>query len=125
MILHAFNPHTTETRPAWTGAALRSWRWAIVAGRWFIGIDEQVRHGSGEWQSSHSLRYRCVGLSADLQIGLAHAYYDGAHHTLWLGPLWVAWSADYCETCMTGDDDEGLVDRFVAAVLIAAMGGVQ
>ncbi len=119
MILFALPPHTVETLPAWNGAPLRSWRWAVVADRWSVGVEEQIH--TGEWRSSHSLRYAYLGAAATHPAsGFYHGYYDGPHHALWIGPLFVNWSPRWCEVCMP-EDTSGAVAAFVEAVLGAAM----
>ncbi len=99
MILCALPAHTTESTPAWPGADLRSWRWAIEAGRWHIGISEQMRRvgASDEWV--HANRYYLVGLIR-WNVGVSHDYYDGPHCSVSLGWLRAQRSGDWCERCM-------------------------
>ncbi len=91
MILYAFKPHTVETKPAWPGAPLRSWRWALHADRWSIGFHEHVRGLSHSVEWWPACAYAYVGVAWDLQFGYSHMYYDGDHHAFWLGPLFVTW----------------------------------
>ncbi len=122
MILHAFPPHTVETVPAWNGAPLRSWRWAIDVGSCYAALVEQVRFGERDWRSSHALRHYYLGLArSNWHVGMNHAYYDGPLHALWIGPLYLNWSPERCDVCMP-EDTSGAVASFIGSVLLAAMG---
>lgn len=124
MILFALPPHTVETLPAWNGAPLRSWRWAIVADRWSVGAEEQYRRGEADdW--AQALNYVYVGASRTRpeKSGLYHGYYDGPHHALWFGPLFVNWSPERCDVCVP-EDTSGAVAAFIEAVFLAAMEAV-
>lgn len=101
MILYAFPPHTVETAPAWPGAPLRAWRWALVASRWSLEVEEQMRRGSDAWGPAN--RYLGVYLAARPRFGFLHAYYNGPHHSLWLGWINVSWMRNKrCPVCEPG-----------------------
>lgn len=98
MIIWAGKPHTVETTPAWEGAELRSWRWALVATPWAVEVEEHVRRGCGDWGPAN--RYLGVYLARRWHFGLIHAYYNGPHHSLWLGCLNISWMRDArCSVC--------------------------
>lgn len=101
MILYAFRPHTVETAPAWPGAPLRAWRWAVVVHWGSIEVEEQVRRGDGAWGPAN--RYVGVYLAARPRVGFHHLYHDGPHHSLWLGFVNVSWMRNkVCPTCEPG-----------------------
>lgn len=123
MILFALPPHTVETVPAWNGAPLRSWRWAVCADRGSFGVEEQMR-ATGEWHGVG--RYACVGFSSTRPKS---GFYQGDHEhrihsCLWLGPFYLNWSLDWwTEVFAPAEDDQGsAVASFIGAVLLAAMG---
>ena len=122
MILFALPPHTVETVPAWDGAPLRSWRWAVVADRWSVVLQEQVLFADWSDANRYLGAYLCP-VPARWHFGFHHVYYDGPHHILWLGFFHLAWMRDaHCPTCEgQREDTSGAVAAFVEAVLGAAM----
>lgn len=129
MILFASRPHTVETEPAWEGASLRAWRWAIETDRWSVGLTEQVRFGAADtWGAANHYIFAGVSTRSDVPAaGFYHVYYDGPHHTLWLWRLYMTWSWGWCTTCMPDpeEDTSGTVEEFVEELLSAAMGGAS
>ncbi len=99
MILWAGKPHTVEIAPAWEGAPLRAWRWALKIERWAIEAEEQVRFGENDaWGAAN--RYLGFYLSRRPRVGFYHLYHDGPHHSLWLGFVNVSWMRDArCAVC--------------------------
>jgi hypothetical protein len=126
VIVWTGNPHTVETAPAWEGAELRAWRWTIEVNPWSLRLQEQVQHGDAPWRPSHSLGYYMAGVSTKPEawhVAMHHDYYDGPHHALWIGPLWLNWSGDWCDVCMPPDEEDtsGAVESFTEQLLTAAM----
>lgn len=98
MIIWAGKPHTVETKPAWVGAELRAWRWALVATPRTIEVEEQMSRGGGNWHAAN--RYVGVYLARRWHFAFYHLYHDGPHHSLWLGCLNVSWMRNArCSVC--------------------------
>lgn len=83
--------------------AARRWRWRPVIRRWMIGVEDHV-FLDGQWM--HATRYLLFGLSRTWQVDFYHTYYDGCHHSLWLGWLFLSWSRCDCCNCMPCGQDE-------------------
>lgn len=120
MILWTSAPHTIETSPAWPGAPLRAWRWAVKADHRSIELEEQVRFPDG-WGAAN--RYVAVYLSRAWRFGFFHMYHDGPHHSLWLGCVSVGWMRDaVCPVCEGAAGYDASIAGWVERILTAAMG---
>lgn len=125
MILWTSAPHTVETAPAWPGAPLRAWRWAVKIDPGAIELEEQVRFPEPEgWGAAN--RYVAVYLSRAWRVGFFHMYHDGPHHSLWLGCVSVGWMRDavcpVCEPAPRWHHADNLIAGWVERILTAAMG---
>ena len=76
--------HDDKYNPKCTGR-----RWALVADRWRIGVEDQWQWNHGAW--THCLHYFNVGIRCDIRFGRVCVQYDGFHHQINLGPFYVAW----------------------------------
>jgi len=98
VIFWTFEPHEIETKPAWKGAPLRSWRRVLKADGGAMGVEHEVMGddgtGAAPWDGKwwDSGCYALVGVAWEFQFGLKHAYYDGQHWSIWLGCFYVTWS---------------------------------
>lgn len=123
MILWAFAPHTIETAPAWEGAPLRAWRWALAVDRGLV-LEEQMRSEDDPlWEWGRANRYLGLYLTRrEWRFGFYHLYYDGPHHSLWLGPINIAWMRNaVCPVCEDGEPDNSIAG-WIERILTAAMG---
>lgn len=81
-----------------------AWRWCIKIDWRHIWIDcEAQSKTSGEWR--HGYGYYSAHFKLDPRkwgFRREHAYYDGPHDCVVIGPLWIAWQGDWCDKCYEG-----------------------
>lgn len=95
-------PHDIEVTPAWEGASLRSWRWALEVHFTSIELfEEYSRDGGITWSLAN--RYYTLCITKRWAMGEYHLYYDGPHCSFSLGFLHYNWSGEWCTECMPNE----------------------
>lgn len=85
---------------------IAGFRYAVELDGLSLSLVTQCRfEDRADW--GHAYGYYSAFLELDPRrwmFGRFHAYYDGPHDMLGLGPLKIAWQGDWCNRCYEGDE---------------------
>ena len=72
-------------------------RWALNAARWRITLQRRIYARGADsrpiWYGYSVGSYYTIGIHPRWRCGYDHFYYDGDHHAIHLGRLFIAWGS--------------------------------
>jgi len=82
-----------------------AWRWAVEIKGFDVWVTREARvNDTNTWRQGYG--YYNVHIRrkiSDWKLAREHAYYDGPHDHLAIGPLYVNWQGDWCDKCYAGE----------------------